>query len=80
MASATQTRDRPAGSRPKTTLSRTYMTIEELCADLGISRSTYYDWRTKKKSPPSIKLPNGELRIRRIDYELWLETLAESAA
>ena len=51
------------------------MTIEEVCTDLGIARSTFYDWRAKHKAPPCLKLPNGDLRIRRTDYEEWLATL-----
>jgi predicted DNA-binding transcriptional regulator AlpA len=56
------------------------MTIEDVCADLGIARSTFYDWRTKHKAPPCLKLPNGDLRVRRVDYEEWLDTLYVGAA
>lgn len=52
-----------------------YLTIEDVCADLDIARSTFYDWRAKRKAPPCLKLPNGDLRIRRTDYEEWLATL-----
>jgi predicted DNA-binding transcriptional regulator AlpA len=57
-----------------------YLTIADVCADLGISRSTFYDWRAKRKAPPCLKLPNGDLRIRRTDYERWLSALTEEAA
>ncbi|MFB6396717.1 helix-turn-helix transcriptional regulator [Polymorphospora lycopeni] len=57
-----------------------HLTIADVCADLGISRSTFYDWRAKRKGPLSRKLPNGELRIERRDYEAWLESLYEEAA
>lgn len=57
-----------------------HLTLAQLCADLGISRSTFYDWRAKKRAPRCIKLPNGDLRIRRTDYESWLDSLAEDAA
>lgn len=69
-------------AQPKTTSRPTsrHLTIAEVCADLGISRSTFYDWRAKRKAPPCIKLPNGDLRIRRTDYERWLSSLAEEAA
>ncbi len=56
------------------------MTIEDVCDDLGIARSTFYDWRAKRKAPPCLKLPNGDLRIRRADYEEWLATLSTEAA
>jgi predicted DNA-binding transcriptional regulator AlpA len=51
-----------------------------VCEELGISRSTFYDWRAKRKAPPCFKLPNGDLRIRRPDFERWLSTLEEKAA
>ncbi|GAA2599099.1 helix-turn-helix domain-containing protein [Dactylosporangium fulvum] len=57
-----------------------HLTIPEVCDDLGISRSTFYDWRAKRKAPPCFKLPNGDLRIRRADYESWLVRLEEKAA
>nr|WP_272954648.1 helix-turn-helix domain-containing protein [Kribbella sandramycini] len=55
------------------------MTIAELCAELGVARSTFYDWRAAKKAPRCIKLPNGELRIRRTDLENWLDSLQVAA-
>jgi predicted DNA-binding transcriptional regulator AlpA len=56
------------------------MTITDVCEDLGISRSTFYDWRAKRKAPPCLKLPNGDLRIRRAAYETWLASLEAEAA
>ncbi len=50
----------------------THMTVDELCSELMIARSTFYDWRAARKAPPCIKLPNGGLRIRRDDLERWL--------
>jgi excisionase family DNA binding protein len=58
---------------------RKRMTIDELCDDLGISRSTFYDWRAKGRAPRCIKLPNGQIRIRVADYERWLDSLEEAA-
>jgi len=49
-----------------------HLTITDICTDLDITRSTFYDWRTKRKAPPCLKLPNGGLRVRRDDYEEWL--------
>ncbi|SFC96544.1 transcriptional regulator, AlpA family [Nocardioides terrae] len=51
------------------------MTISDLCGELGIARSTFYDWRAKGRAPRCIKLPNGDLRIRRTEYERWLAEL-----
>lgn len=49
-----------------------HMTITDICSELSIARSTFYDWRAAKKAPRCIKLPNGSIRIRRADFELWL--------
>ncbi|WP_394615918.1 helix-turn-helix transcriptional regulator [Lentzea sp. JNUCC 0626] len=56
---------------------RRRLSIADVCADLEISRSTFYDWRAKGKGPRCLKLPNGEIRIRLSDYERWLESLEE---
>ena len=48
------------------------LTVNELCAELKVSRSTFYDWRQKRRGPRCIRLPNGDLRIRRCDLDAWL--------
>jgi predicted DNA-binding transcriptional regulator AlpA len=63
--------DSPTASR--------HLSVKDVCAELGVARSTFYDWRAAKKAPPCIKLPNGDLRIRRVDFERWLESLEQSA-
>lgn len=57
-----------------------HLTVDEFCQELGIARSTFDDWRAKGRAPRCLKLPNGKLRIRRSDYELWLDSCAEVAA
>ena len=54
---------------------RRHLTIAELCDELGVARSTFYDWRAKGAAPRCMKLPNGEIRIRRTDLDQWLTTL-----
>jgi predicted DNA-binding transcriptional regulator AlpA len=51
---------------------RDKLTIAEVCADLEISRRTFYEWRAKNRAPKCITLPNGSLRIRRTEYQRWL--------
>ncbi|MFE7839610.1 helix-turn-helix transcriptional regulator [Streptomyces sp. NPDC057474] len=41
------------------------LTVDEVCDELQIARSTFYDWRQKGRGPRCIRLPNGSLRIRR---------------
>jgi predicted DNA-binding transcriptional regulator AlpA len=58
---------------------RSRLTIADICADLAVSRSTFYEWRAKGRGPRCIKLPNGDIRINRAEYERWLTTLEEAA-
>jgi excisionase family DNA binding protein len=56
------------------------MTIDEVCAELDIARSTFDEWRAKGRAPRCLKLPNGRIRIRRADFEAWLDSCEERAA
>ncbi|MFF5434956.1 helix-turn-helix transcriptional regulator [Streptomyces griseofuscus] len=58
---------------------RTMLTLAEVCEELAISRSTFYDWRAKRRAPRCIKLPNGDLRIRRSDLDHWLDDREDAA-
>ncbi|MGC5011389.1 helix-turn-helix transcriptional regulator [Streptosporangium sp. DT93] len=55
------------------------LTIADICEDLDISRSTFYDWRQKGRAPKCMKLPNGDLRVRRADYDRWLTSLEDAS-
>lgn len=62
--------------------SREKLTIAEVCKELKISRSTFYDWRAKGRgrAPKVLRLPNGDLRIRRTDFDAWLASREEEIA
>ena len=55
------------------------LTLPEICEELNVSRSTFYDWRAKGRAPRCIKLPNGDLRIRRSDLDNWLDDREDAA-
>jgi predicted DNA-binding transcriptional regulator AlpA len=55
------------------------LTIPEVITELQVSRSTFYYWRQTGKAPRCIKLPNGEIRVRRADLDRWLDSLEEAA-
>jgi len=59
---------------------RPHMTLAEVCAELGVARSTFYEWRCKGRAPRCIRLPNGDLRVRRSEFERWLAALEDGAA
>lgn len=68
---------RPESARPPSTTSRSVqdsLTVAEFCATLRISRRTFHEWRAKGRAPRCLKLPNGDLRIRRADLETWITT------
>lgn len=51
---------------------REQLTVDELCAELKVARRTFYDWRAKGRAPRCLKLPNGDLRVRRTDLDAWM--------
>ncbi|WP_307521417.1 helix-turn-helix domain-containing protein [Streptomyces phaeochromogenes] len=57
------------------------LTVRQVIEELGgISRRTFYRWRELRIAPRCIRLPNGELRVRRDVLNDWLEKRAEGAA
>ncbi|MGW1990107.1 helix-turn-helix transcriptional regulator [Embleya sp. NPDC001921] len=55
------------------------LTLAEVLNEIGVSRSTFYYWRQIRKAPRCIRLPNGELRVRRSVLDAWFESLEEAA-
>ncbi|MEO3764585.1 helix-turn-helix domain-containing protein [Streptomyces sp. B8F3] len=57
------------------------LTVRQVLDELGgISRRTFYRWRQLRTAPRCIRLPNGELRVRRDVLNDWLEERREGAA
>lgn len=48
-----------------------WLTTPEVCERLGVSRHTMSKWRARGAAPPFKKLPNGSLRVRERDLEVW---------
>ena len=48
------------------------LSTPELCAFLGITRDTLYEWREVHTAPPALKLPNGHLRFPWSELMVWL--------
>jgi predicted DNA-binding transcriptional regulator AlpA len=55
------------------------LSVGEVCDELQIAQSTFYEWRTKGTGPRCIKLPNGQLRVRRGDLSSWLDAREDAA-
>ena len=49
------------------------LTLDEVLTLLRVPRSTWLKWRQTGQAPAAIKLPNGQLRIRRCVLSDWLQ-------
>lgn len=54
-----------------------FLTISEVIAEIRVPRATFYRWRQLHKGPRTIRLPNGDVRIRRTELERWLASLED---
>jgi predicted DNA-binding transcriptional regulator AlpA len=54
-----------------------WLSIRDIATDLGVSTSTAYKWSARGAPwfPRSIRLHNGDIRVRRDWYEVWLADL-----
>ena len=52
-----------------------WLSIRQIALDLGVSTSTAYKWSSRGRPwfPRSIRLHNGDIRVRRDWYEEWLD-------
>lgn len=55
------------------------LTLPEVCERLGVSRSTFYDWRQAHKAPPCLILPNTQIRVRESDLDTWVASRMDPA-
>ncbi|MDA5282988.1 helix-turn-helix transcriptional regulator [Streptomyces erythrochromogenes] len=49
------------------------LTMVEALAELRMSRAAFYRLRARGNAPRCLKLPNGQIRIRRADLDAWFE-------
>lgn len=56
------------------------LSIPQVIDELGIGKATFYRWRQLGRGPASIRLPNGQVRVRRSVFDAWLDGLAEEAS
>ena len=71
---------RPAGtpSADPGTADDLLLTIEEVTAELRVSRAAFYRWRRQGGGPPVVRLPGGGVRVRRSALTVWLRFLEEA--
>ena len=70
-----------ANAKAKRTLTQLddKLTVADICADLRISRRTFYEGRMKGPGPECFPLPNGELRVTASEYQRWLDSRKKAA-
>ena len=56
-----------------------WLTYKDVLIELSVSRSTLDKWRSEGNGPTFTRLSNGELRIRRSEFEAWLDQLQKVA-
>nr|WP_262064006.1 helix-turn-helix domain-containing protein [Streptomyces sp. STR69] len=56
------------------------MKLIDVLDELGMSRAAFYRMRARGKAPKCLKLPNGQLRFRRADFDVWLQNCEENNA
>ncbi|MDF0371147.1 helix-turn-helix domain-containing protein [Streptomyces sp. KA12] len=54
--------------------------LPEVLAEIGMSRAAFYRMRARGKAPKLIKLPNGQIRVRRTDLDNWISNCETAAA
>ncbi|MFJ9585072.1 helix-turn-helix transcriptional regulator [Streptomyces acidicola] len=47
--------------------------LVEALAEIGVSRAAFYRMRARGQAPRHLKLPNGQIRIRRADLDAWFD-------
>ncbi len=52
--------------------------LPQVLAELAMSRSAFYRLRALGQAPRCLKLPNGQIRVRRTDLETWLAACEEN--
>jgi excisionase family DNA binding protein len=58
-----------------------WLTVEEVCDELKVSRRTFDRWRAKCSGPRSVRLGgSGPVRVRRSWLEEWIEAVGRGTA
>ena len=66
---------RPAQRPP----ARRSLKLPEVLDEIGMSRAAFYRMRARGQAPKCIKLPNGQIRVRRSDLDAWLTSYEQNA-
>jgi excisionase family DNA binding protein len=67
----------PAGQPDGSARADPLLTIDEVIAELRVSRAAFYRWRRQGTGPAAVRLPGGGVRIRHSALRQWLRRLEE---
>lgn len=71
----------PRGASPVSgAASRELLAVPQVCAELKVAASTFYEWRARRTGPRCITMSNGRLRVRRSDLTAWLTAREDPGA
>lgn len=76
----TARRTRPGRQRVSPPSAPSLLTIDQVLTELQVARSTFDTWRALGTAPECIRLPNGQLRIRRAVFDAWLADRVQAHA
>jgi excisionase family DNA binding protein len=66
-------------SRARPSTRDEWLTVEEVCDELKVSRRTFDRWRAQRTGPRSVRLGGaGPVRVRRSWLEEWLEETGQA--
>ncbi|OQQ17775.1 excisionase [Streptomyces sp. M41(2017)] len=54
--------------------------LPEVLEEIGISRPAFYRMEARGQGPRIHRLPNGQVRISRVDLDAWWESCAQRTA
>jgi predicted DNA-binding transcriptional regulator AlpA len=66
--------------KPSSQAVRSYLTLAEFLEELDVPKSTFFRCKALGQAPRTYKLPNGQLRIRRTDFDDWMASREEPPA
>jgi excisionase family DNA binding protein len=83
LAAATRTAQSQSGAqdalRGRPARRDEWLTVEEVCDELKVSRRTFDRWRAQHTGPRSVRLGGaGPVRVRRSWLEAWLEETGQA--
>lgn len=78
-ATTTPCRSCRLANRKVKTVADRLLSVDEVCAELNVARSTWNEWRAKRKAPECVTLPSRSLRVRRSELDRWRSEREDAA-